>query len=140
MTELVQLQTLNKRFIHNYVTNDVASHDAILHPAFSYMSAAGRRVDRATYLEAWATGFDPAIITYWDMRDETITIADNTALVRATNKFTEAGVTGMACYTDVYVKEGGKWLCIHAQISNVAEIHWPNDETVVVSYDRGVLR
>ena len=26
------LHALNARFIHNYVTNDVASHDAILHP------------------------------------------------------------------------------------------------------------
>ena len=27
-----ELRALNARFIHNFVTNDVASHDAILHP------------------------------------------------------------------------------------------------------------
>jgi hypothetical protein len=29
-----ELRALNARFIHNFVTNDVASHDAILHPRF----------------------------------------------------------------------------------------------------------
>jgi hypothetical protein len=29
-----ELRALNARFIHNFVTNDVVSHDAILHPGF----------------------------------------------------------------------------------------------------------
>ena len=29
-----ELRALNACFIHNFVTNDVASHDAILHPGF----------------------------------------------------------------------------------------------------------
>ena len=29
-----ELRALNARFIHNFVTNDVASHDDILHPGF----------------------------------------------------------------------------------------------------------
>lgn len=34
MSDLEALSALNKRFIHNFVTNDVQSHDAILHPHF----------------------------------------------------------------------------------------------------------
>ena len=142
MTALAELQALNRLFIHNYVTNDVVSHDAILHPDFAYMSSDGRRVDRKAYLRNWATGFDPDVIVYWDMRDEDITVAGDTAVVRATNKYvertSEAVSAGMASYTDVYVRESGRWLCIHAQISNVAPANWPNDGSVVCQYRMGI--
>lgn len=142
MTALAELQALNRLFIHNYVTNDVVSHDAILHPGFSYMSSDGRRVGREAYLRAWATGFDPETIVYWDMRDEDITIIGDTALVRATNKYVEriAGRedVGMASYTDVYLRDGGKWCCIHAQISNVAPGRWPDDSSIVCRYRMGI--
>ena len=45
-----ELRALNARFIHNFVTNDVASHDAILHPRFINIWPTGQRWDRATYL------------------------------------------------------------------------------------------
>jgi len=38
-----QLRALNARFIHNFVTNDVASHDAILHPRFINIWPTGQR-------------------------------------------------------------------------------------------------
>ena len=138
MSDLATLQQLNRRFIHNYVTNDVASHDAMLHKDFTYMSAGGKRVGRKDYLANWATGFDPKVITYWDMRHEHISVLGDTAIVRATNKFTEAGVTGMACYTDVYVRDAGHWLCVHAHIGNVLPEHFPRDETIVCAYADGV--
>lgn len=142
MTALAELQALNRLFIHNYVTNDVLAHDAILHPAFTYMAADGRRLDRQTYLRNWATGFDPGVIVYWDMRDEAITVAGDVALVRATNGYVErsdgADEAGMASYTDVYVRENGRWLCIHAQISNVAPDHWPDDRSIVCRYRMGI--
>ena len=81
-----ELRALNARFIHNFVTNDVASHDAILHPGFINIWPTGQRWDRATYLKYWATAFDPKVIVYWDVRDELITVIGNVALVRSTNK------------------------------------------------------
>ncbi|HTN96760.1 MAG TPA: hypothetical protein VL101_07270 [Nordella sp.] len=36
-----QLRALNARFIHNFVTNDVPSHDAITHEDFTYVSTEG---------------------------------------------------------------------------------------------------
>jgi hypothetical protein len=83
-----ELRALNARFIHNFVTNDVASHDAILHPVFINIWPTGQRWDRASYLKFWATGFDPKVIVYWDVRDELITVIGDVALVRATNKST----------------------------------------------------
>jgi hypothetical protein len=80
------LRALNALFIDNFIKNDVKSHDAILHAHFVCVRSNGARLDRATYLRRWATGFDPGVIVYWDVRDELITVVGNVALVRATNK------------------------------------------------------
>jgi hypothetical protein len=142
-TTLATLRALNKRFIHNFVTNDVPSHDAILHPAFRSMTSNGAHVERADYLRKWAHGFDGNVLVYWDMRDERISIFGDTALVSATNKWVRAkdGVetTGMTCYTDTYVRENGEWLCVLAQLTPVATENYPPDSTIVVKYIRGQM-
>jgi ketosteroid isomerase-like protein len=136
------LRAINAQFIDNFVTNDVAAHDALLHPDFLYIRSDGSRVDRATYLEGWATGFDPATIVYWDVRDELITVAGDVALVRSTNKETvrRGGeeVTSMSTYTDTYVCEDGRWRSIQAQITPVAPANEPADDTIVSVWIRGV--
>ncbi|WP_119419409.1 nuclear transport factor 2 family protein [Desertibaculum subflavum] len=135
------LSALNARFIHNYVTNDVPGHDAILHARFLCITSKGQYQDRAAYLEFWATGFDPRVIVYWDMRDERIDVIGDVALVRATNKFVARRdgreVTGMTTYTDTYLFENGGWKCIQAQITPVAPENYPADDTIVVSYVEG---
>ena len=136
-----ELRALNARFIHNFITNDVPSHDAILHEGFLCITPAGARVGRADYLKAWATGFDPDRIPYFDYRDEKIDMFGDTALLRSTNKSVRMldGVetTGMTMYTDIYVRQGGAWKCIQAQITPVAPANYPPDETIVRKYVRG---
>jgi hypothetical protein len=46
----------------------------------------------------------------------------------------------MATYTDVYVREAKQWLCLQAQITIIAPSYWPSDETIVCSYENGVLQ
>lgn len=139
-----ELRALNARFIHNFITNDVASHDAILHPDFMDIRPNGQRRDRATYLKQWATGFDPKVIVYWDTRDELITVIGDVALVRSTNKCTRrrdgVDVTGMTTYTDTYLFENGTWKCIQAQITMVAPENYPPDDTIVSAYIDGKLQ
>lgn len=139
---MADLRQLNARFIENFVTNDVASHDAMLHQDFIYIRSNGVRVDRASYLKAWATGFDPEVIVYWDVRDELITIIGNVALVRATNKeiIRHHGreTAAMSTYTDAYVYERGLWKCIQAQITPVAPDQEPSDDTIISVYIKGV--
>jgi hypothetical protein len=136
-----ELRALNARFIHNFVTNDVASHDAILHSDFIDIRPDGQRWDRAAYLKYWATAFDPQIIVYWDVRDELITVIGDVALVRATNKHTRRRdgkeLTGMTTYTDTYLFENGAWKCIQAQLTPVAPEHQPADDTIVSVYIEG---
>ncbi len=139
-----ELRALNARFIHNFVTNDVASHDAMLHPRFINISPTGQRWDRATYLKYWATAFDPKVIPYWDVRDELITVVGDVALVRSTNKATRRRdgneVTAMTMYTDTYLFENGAWKCIQAQIQAVAPENYPSDDTIVNVYIEGELQ
>ena len=99
-------------------------------------------MDRASYLEGWATGFDPEVIVYWDVRDELITVVGDVALVRSTNKETvrHGGeeVTSMSTYTDTYVREHGRWLCVQAQITPVAQANEPADDTIISVWIKGV--
>jgi hypothetical protein len=136
--DLAILRELNKRFIHNFVTNDAAGHSAILHPDFVEIGTTGARQDRAAYLLEWATGFDPKVITYWDMRDENIAVYDDVALVRAATKWIRNGVTGMTCYTDTYLRVGSQWLCVQAQLTPVAEKNYPADSSIVCEYHDGL--
>ena len=136
-----ELRALNARFIHNYITNDVASHDAILHQDFICITPTGARVDRANYLKAWATGFDGDRIPYYDYRDELIQVFGSTALLRSTNKSIKVidgvEIIAMTMYTDVYVQENGAWKCVQAQITPVAPPNYPPDETIVQKYVKG---
>ena len=139
-----ELRLLNARFIENFIRNDVKSHDAMLHADFIGIQGDGSRIDRASYLKKWAKGFDPAVIVYWDVRDELITLIGNTALVRATNKeicrSSGQDITGMSTYTDTYLYEGGAWKCIQAQITPVAPGREPGDDTIISVYIKGVLQ
>lgn len=140
---LRHLRQLNAKFIANHVANDVVAHDALLHPRFTYINAAGLRVSRDIYLENWASGFDPTRMVYWDTRDEQIRVFGEVALVSACNKYVELSgsgqIVGMAAYTDIYLCEAGSWSCIQAQITEIAPEHWPPDSTIVSIYRRGVL-
>lgn len=141
--DLSQLQALNARFIHNFVTNNVASHDQIIHENFVCITSRGKWVNRSTYLHEWKTGFDPTTYAYWDYRNEKITIIGSTALVRSVTKYTIVKdgneTTGMTQYTDTYVKEHGEWKCIQAQLTAVAPENYPSDDTIVKKYVNGVM-
>lgn len=143
-SDLDQLKKINARFIHNFVTNDVPSHDQIIHPQFVCITTKGMWVNRNDYLEGWKSGFDPEVYLYWDYRFEKITIIGNTALVRAVTKYTTLRegkeTTGMTQYTDTYVKENGVWRCIQAQLTSVSPEHYPGDETIVKKYIKGKIQ
>ncbi|OSZ77523.1 hypothetical protein CAP36_14175 [Chitinophagaceae bacterium IBVUCB2] len=136
-TDMQALKRLNATFIHNFVTNDTASHSAIIHADFIRISSEGEFMGRKEYLEGWATGFNGFI--YWDYRKEDIKIVGTMALVRSQNKyvFEKDGkeMEGVVMYTDTYIKENGEWKCIQAQIGKVAPQFAAGDETIVRKYD-----
>lgn len=132
------LSKLNATFIHNFVTNDTASHNKIIHKDFVYISSSGNVVARNDYMNNWAHGYDAKVYKYWDYRDEAIRIFGNTALVRAMDKYTVVkdgkDITGMTIYTDTYIKENGIWKCIQAQITNVDPKYYRGDDRILRSY------
>ncbi len=136
------LRSLNAQFIENFIRNDVRAHDALLHRDFIAIQSDGARVDRASYLKKWATGFDPEVIVYWDLRDELINVIGDVALVRATNKHVirrdGRDIAGMTTYTDTYLYEAGAWKCIQAQSTPVAMDQEPGDDTILTVYLKGV--
>jgi ketosteroid isomerase-like protein len=140
---LPELRALNAKFIHNFVTNDVPSHDAIIHQRFMCIMPNGIRMGRDDYLKHWAHAFDPEVLVYWDYRNEVITTFGNVALVVATNKHTRRkdghDTTGMTTYTDTYLRQEGSWKCIHAQLTSVSPEHHPSDDTIVRKYIKGKI-
>lgn len=136
-TDIAALKKLNAKFIHNFVTNDTAAHNLIIHKDFICITSEGQSIDRQTYLNNWAHGFDG--YTYWDYRNEDIKVFGNTALVHSQNKYVviKEGkeISGMSMYTDTYIKENGQWKCVQAQLSKVAPTYFAGDETIVRKYD-----
>jgi len=118
-TDAEQLSELNAKFINNFLTQDVAAHDEIIHKDFVCIESSGAIVDRESYLEAWATDFDNSGYTSFKYSDEHIRIFGNMALIRAKTTYTKEGITGYTIYTDTYQKENGRWQCVQVQITPV---------------------
>jgi len=135
--DMAILKELNAKFIHNFVTNDVAAHSLIIHPDFIHINTEGKYTDRARYLENWAHGFRD--IVYWDYRGEDIKLFGNTALVHSQNKCIaiKDGKEDISywMYTDTYIKENGEWKCVQAQIVKVTRENLAGEETIVRKYD-----
>jgi hypothetical protein len=137
------LRAMNAKFINNFVTNDVRSHDAIIHERFTSLMSNGLRLNRKDYLVYWKTAFNPEVIIYWDYRDERITVFGNVGLVYSVNKHVRmrdgVEITGMTNYTDIYLQENGIWKCIQAQLSAIQPEHYPSDDTIVTKYIKGKI-
>jgi len=139
---ITDLRAINARFIHNFVTNDIVAHGLLLHETFVAIQRDGSVLDRATYLDQWATGFSAEAIPYWETRGEVIRIVGDVGLVRSTNVFVvrrdgeehELAST----YTDTYVFTDGRWLCLQAQLTSTEPPHVPAAATVVSIYRDGV--
>ena len=102
--DLAALRAINKRFTHNFVTSDVRSHDALMHPQFRTITPGGGHFERGPHLEFRAHGFDPAVPVYRDMRDERIEVLGDAALVTATTRLTVVPTT-LWCASDPLLLE-----------------------------------
>jgi hypothetical protein len=118
------LSELNAQFIKNFLTQDTAEHNKIIHKDFICIEASGAIVSRDVYLDNWATDFDNSGYQSFTYDDQAIRIFGNMALVRAKTTYTKlvAGETvkGYTIYTDTYIKENGDWKCVQVQITPVA--------------------
>ena len=117
------LSKLNAQFIKNFVAQDTAAHNQIIHKDFVCIEGNGQIVPRSQYMKDWAHDYQNGAFTSFTYSDEFIRIFGNVALVRSKTVYTRVknGVTssGNSIYTDTYFKENGRWWCIQAQITPV---------------------
>jgi uncharacterized protein DUF4440/NIPSNAP protein len=118
------LSALNKQFIENFMSQQTARQQEIIHPDFVCIERDGTIVGREEYMKGWATGYETSGYTSFGYTDELIRIFGNTALVRSKTVYTKLvngrQVPGNSIYTDTYVKENGSWKCVQAQLTAVA--------------------
>jgi hypothetical protein len=123
LSDSARLSALNKQFIRNFLQQDVAAHNEIIHPNFVCIESDGSIVNREEYLKNWASDYDHSGYQSFDYTDESIRIFHDMALVRAKTVYTKSVggkmVKGFTVYTDTYVKEHGQWKCVQAQITPV---------------------
>ena len=118
-----RLSALNKQLIRNFLQQDVAAHNQLIHPDFVCIESDGKVVNREVYLKNWASDYDRSGYKSFDYTDEFIRIFHDMALVRAKTVYTKwvdgKVVKGSTMYTDTYVKEDGQWRCVQAQLTPV---------------------
>lgn len=122
-SDLDQLKQLNAQFIRNYITQDVASHNQIIHKDFVCIQNSGVIMGRDEYLADWAHDYSGSGFTEFAYSDEHIRIFGDFALVRSKTTWTREVngkvLRGSSIYTDTYRKENGRWWCVQAQITPI---------------------
>jgi ketosteroid isomerase-like protein len=113
--DLERLQELNRGFIRSVRTSDVAWFDRNLSEDFLNSNADGTLVDRAAFLRQIA----PACpLSNFDVEDVRIRILGDTALVHGRTTYVKPdGQTGAGRYTDVWVRQGGRWVCVSGDVT-----------------------
>jgi ketosteroid isomerase-like protein len=125
LSDRAMLSALNRQFIDNFIHEDAARHDQLIHRDFVCIQGNGAIVGRAEYIKGWADSYSKNGYTSFAITDEVIRIFGHTALVRSKTVYTKtvAGkeVSGNSIYTDTYLKEDGGWKCVQAQITPVLQ-------------------
>lgn len=123
--DLETLKNLNAQFISNFINEDTAAHNQIIYKDFVCIASSGAIINRKDYMKEWARSYNEAQFKSFDYTDEIIRIFGNFALVRSKTVWTKEKegeiIKGTSVYTDTYLKENGRWWCIQAQITKVAD-------------------
>jgi ketosteroid isomerase-like protein len=111
------LFALNTDYIDSVQRSDVRRFDEILSDEFYCSNPDGSLVDRAAFLRQTAK---PVTITNLKAEDVLIRITDDVAIIHARTAFTKPdGSAGGGRYTDVWVKQNGRWLAVSAHVTRL---------------------
>ena len=81
------LISINRQFIRNFLNNDTAEHNKIIHPSnFLFIGPNGKLLARNEYMQAWAHGYDKTIMPEFDLEEVQVRVFDNMALIVAKTK------------------------------------------------------
>jgi ketosteroid isomerase-like protein len=111
------LVALNTDYINSVQHSDVKRFDEILGPDFYCSNPDGSLIDRAAFLKQTA---QPVAITNLKAEDVLIRIMDNTAIIHARTRYTKPdGTQGAGRYTDVWMRQNGRWLAVSAHVTRL---------------------
>jgi hypothetical protein len=111
------LLALNTDYINSVQNSDVKRFDEILSDEFYCSNPDGSLIDRAGFLKQTA---QPVAIKNLKAEDVLIRIIDNTAIIHARTRYTKPdGTEGGGRYTDVWMRQGGRWLALSAHVTRL---------------------
>lgn len=116
-----RLRQLNEQYIESVLKADVDWYREHLADDFVCIDSEGTVFDKEAFLRRTAGG---PYVTDYKLENVGVRIFGETALVQATGLFTRKdGTPGMCHYIDVYVRAGGDWRVVSAQITR-AQVKW----------------
>ncbi len=118
MSDKTTLERLNQEYVDAFMNVDVEWYREHLADDFVVIESDGSVLNKAEFLTNTAKGPD---VVYYKLQKVDVRIYGSVALVQATGLWTgKDGSKGMSRYIDVYVKTGGKWKTVSAQITRTS--------------------
>jgi hypothetical protein len=109
------LERLNSEYVNAFMNADVEWYRENLADEFVVIESDGSLLNKEQFLRNSLNGPD---VADYKLHEVDIRIYGCAALVRATGVWTRAdGSMGMSRYTDVYVRDNGRWKTVSAQIT-----------------------
>jgi Domain of unknown function (DUF4440) len=115
MSDLEILEGLNRDYISSVQNGDVRRFDQILSPEFYCSNPDGTLIDRAAFLVQTAR---PVTISQLEAHDVLIRLLGDVAIIHARTTYKRPdGQPGGGRYTDVWARQGGRWLAVSAHVT-----------------------
>jgi len=115
MSDLETLEALNRDYISSVQNGDVRRFDEILAREFYCSNPDGSLVDRAAFLAQTAR---PVTISGLEAHDVLIRLLGDAAIIHARTTYKRPdGQPGAGRYTDVWARQGGRWLAVSAHVT-----------------------
>ena len=120
MPYTVELQRLNEQYVQASLSGDVEWFRERLADDFVCIESDGSVLDKTAFLRMTAKGSD---LAEYHLTEVDIRFYGEVALVRATGLWTARnGTPGVSRYVDVYVRFGGDWKAVSAQVTRPANV------------------
>jgi len=118
-----ELIRLEKEWAEAWVKSDLAFHDRIMADDYTWTSPWGAVFIKADNFALIKSGED--VITSWVLSEVKVRVYGNAAVVtgRSTIKETYKGedVSGQERWTHTWIKRAGRWQCVAAHSSEIAQ-------------------
>ena len=118
-SDSLELVKLNRGYVDSFMHGDAAWYDAHLTPEFECLCPDGSIVHRADFIAGARNPMTQRSFLLDSVRVKLVGSGD-VAVITAITPFVRAdGTTGTNRYTDIWVRRGGKWMTLQAQITPV---------------------